>query len=791
MVRLLDTPLARIKIDETNCFGRLEWPAIRAAAHRELPRHAAVAGWKHKDPSYVEQDAAAPQLKNRGAEQGDVDGPLECGVTMMGVASKARGAIHQGQHQGTLPWAPTVNASEADASYLERAHRSQVWEALHPKDRRSEMQGNAIIPDPMHEVQQGGALLDAWYLDDGDILTFPNMVAPYLRAFDEVNAHVGALRNLTKTEVILYTSPDDLHKHHTEWDWDFVRSQATVRFADDLEGITTLGVVNGQSAAIEAQVAQKAQIVATMYQRAELCQDAQTEHVLGRQSLGVCRLNHLLRVHGHHLHKQGKDLQRFDDATFSAMSRLFPGITPEGRVQASLAAAKGGLGWRSATDSALAANLAALIAATPKVHSLAQDAAKAGLLPLGILEAAFRQRLDHVRKDFFASLDESERPRATRFLTAATKATEDQWLAACMGKGWAFTKAPRAEASFTGLEELATDPGEEAMEASPEGRQVTPGNLQRELCRLVDCTKLRHLEDTLTAQCNWPQLARLRELRHPDVSHTWLWHLDHTSGSVLSEEDYVLNVQKRLGAQLVDCSDTVPQCRVCQKHLDPQLEHCETCCIADATRGHYACVRAVVAGLRAADPSVTTEPQGLTDSQARPADILTTAAVPGRRAALDLCVASPNAAGAGGDAAEAAFKRKLRHYAHVVPQLHQAGIAFRPLIWTADGRPHPAASRTLRYAAERAAYKGGRVVTPSEYYRRWSHEISIAILRRRAAMARAGMPKQHGLTEWLQSAERDEHGQRAANMEEDPTLPFRRHFQWEPDNLFCAALGGA
>ena len=70
----------------------------------------------------------------------------------------------------------------------------------------------------------------------------------------------------------------------------------------------------------------------------------------------------------------------------------------------------------------------------------------------------------------------------------------------------------------------------------------------------------------------------------------------------------------------------------------PNLEHSEICAIAEAKRGHYACVRALVDGVRLADPGVTTEPHGLTDTQARPADILTTAAVPGRSAALDVCV---------------------------------------------------------------------------------------------------------------------------------------------------------
>ena len=108
-------------------------------------------------------------------------------------------------------------------------------------------------------------------------------------------------------------------------------------------------------------------------------------------------------------------------------------------------------------------------------------------------------------------------------------------------------------------------------------------------------------------------------------------------------------------------------------------------------------VLAVVDGLRVADPAVTTEPRGLTSTQARPADIFTSAAVPGRSAALDVCIASPDAAAAGADAVESAFKRKLVHYRDVIPELHTAGIAFRPLIWSADGRPHPAATRTLKH----------------------------------------------------------------------------------------------
>ena len=64
---------------------------------------------------------------------------------------------------------------------------------------------------------------------------------------------------------------------------------------------------------------------------------------------------------------------------------------------------------------------------------------------------------------------------------------------------------------------------------------------------------------------------------------------------------------------------------------------------------------------------ITTEPRGLTEAQSRPADFFTTAAVPGRSAALVVCVASSTAAAAQGDAAQPAFDSKILHYRHQIP----------------------------------------------------------------------------------------------------------------------------
>ena len=45
------------------------------AAHF-ISKHSATAGWKHRNLSHVEQEGLPPMPEDRGAEQGDVDGPL-------------------------------------------------------------------------------------------------------------------------------------------------------------------------------------------------------------------------------------------------------------------------------------------------------------------------------------------------------------------------------------------------------------------------------------------------------------------------------------------------------------------------------------------------------------------------------------------------------------------------------------------------------------------------------------------------------------------------------------------
>ena len=58
-----------------------------------------------------------------------------------------------------------------------------------------------------------------------------------------------------------------------------------------------------------------------------------------------------------------------------------------------------------------------------------------------------------------------------------------------------------------------------------------------------------------------------------------------------------------------------------------------------------------------------------------------------------------------GDAAHAAFDRHLSHCRNEIGELRKQGTRYRPLVWTADGRPHLAVTRH-RFQSERAADVG-------------------------------------------------------------------------------------
>ena len=98
-----------------------------------------------------------------------------------------------------------------------------------------------------------------------------------------------------------------------------------------------------------------------------------------------------------------------------------------------------------------------------------------------------------------------------------------------------------------------------------------------------------------------------------------------------------------------------------------------------------------------ADPRVTTETPGLTETQSRPADIFTTAAVLGRSGILQ-CSGSSSAAAARGDAAQAASLRQTSHYRRGIFDLRAQAIVYRPPRLD-SGRPTTSSTHTKHAAS--------------------------------------------------------------------------------------------
>ena len=107
--------------------------AVRKVVSSLLPKHRGVAGGKHLAQTSVEQDVLPPMPQERApAEQGDVDGPLECSLELVMVAAEAllHGAAQQAAR--TFPWSGTDDPVEEQRLQAERSRskRQQIQDFL-------------------------------------------------------------------------------------------------------------------------------------------------------------------------------------------------------------------------------------------------------------------------------------------------------------------------------------------------------------------------------------------------------------------------------------------------------------------------------------------------------------------------------------------------------------------------------------------------------------------------------------------------------------------------------------
>ena len=161
-----------------------------------------------------------------------------------------------------------------------------------------------------------------------------------------------------------------------------------------------------------------------------------------------------------------------------------------------------------------------------------------------------------------------------------------------------------------------------------------------------------------------------------------------------------------------------------------------------STRGHYRVCDKLHEVARACDAGAEIEPVGLIASHPalRPADILTSAAIFGRLAALDVGIVAPEASGSGLDCTTAMYVNKQARYAPHQSELERSNVQYVPMLWSAFGRPHAETTTIIRQLTKKAARRRG-LPNAALLERRACAKIGVEIWRRAARMVMHCLPR--------------------------------------------------
>ena len=664
---------AEVDIDFINAFPSLLWGYIGDAVAEFAPGLAAWTEWCHSEPTRVTLPCGSEHSTDRGSEQGDPHSSAQCGAALAVVRRRA---------------------AEARA-------------AQRPDD-------------------PPGAF-DFWYADDGQAFMRPPLVDLYLRTVDAEAACAGCTRGRgdnVKSSVTLIGHPDAIANYGDEWITDHVRD--TCKLREPNAPVEVLGALIGSHAETAAQFDAQLGSLRGLHAALEPLADPAVELTLGRACADLCKMVHLLRIHGDVLYAHGT--HEHDDIQRDFVARVLGGdLPPEAARQAEMGVRDGGLGYRRADDHALLAFVASRVETRPYVAYIFDGMAAAGL-PVGGCMAHYDAQVAASVDGICAHLGGATGP-AIRDLCSTGAETADvafQDFLAGRRSGAAHDGEPAVAGGL--VDEYGSDDHEHP--GSPTTRR-----LQRSLASVADDALLGGMSDELIGESRWHDVRRISDLRDKTTSHEWLWALDPRTPRALEPDAYVAAVRLRLGAGFADAPAT---CRACgRQQVCSSGAHALCCAPGPSTVGHNEVRDLIHAVAKQADPAAETEVLGILQAAPglRPADILTNAASEGLLTALDVGVASPDAVHAGDDCLEAMRARKARGYARFEREFDAQGMAYRPITFSCWGREHPDTTVVLESIARRAARRCG-ISGWRTLLRRLRGDIGAALARRAAAMLR-------------------------------------------------------
>ena len=467
---------------------------------------------------------------------------------------------------------------------------------------------------------------------------------------------------------------------------------------------------------------------------------APTELVLTRLCADVSKILYQLRLNGDRV---GKDLLHAHDSSLRASldAILGGGLTDEAWEQATMGVDMSGIGFREAKLSAPIAFVASRIAARPMVKTLAQHVASVGLATVDVQMRLFDERTDAAMEMITGGID---RDTANELLRVAVD------------------KSDAVAAMWDGL--FVDEPGGEAMEASAAlagpPRPRRPGDshhllpddadgddehpdanalptalaIQKALFRITDARRNALIRHSMLRRGDLPGVRRLDELQHAECDHTWMWTLSRHKGKPLAPDDFIDALRIRLG--IAGPCELLP-CELCGAELmDAAGAHALCCARAESTRGHHGVARTLFDEVAIVDPAAELEAPGLIPGTLlRPADVLTSAAGAGLTA-LDIGIASPDAANAGNDCVVSMYGRKEAYYAEYEPALACQNVVYQPMVFSCYGRPHPRTTAILRTLAKRLSRRRG-CASAEWRYRRLRARLASSLWTRAARMVRA------------------------------------------------------
>jgi hypothetical protein len=368
-----------IDVDMANFYGSIEWKPMLDAYSELFEEGLAWETWTTKTPATISLPSGEQVEVNRGAGQGEPDGPLKAALTLGRAVRGAREDLHS------------------------------------------------------HNIPTS----HAWFIDDGQIFCKPEHLDTILKRLDQGIEETGASRgrrdagNDIKSTVRVF---DSQGRSATSGSWrtEYVNNTCNVREATTSTKL--LGGALGSGSQMPQIFSAAVEKTSKLHDAINEVPDPATQMALRSACAGIGKVAYVLRL-------AGDKIVNGDLSALDTIQRNGVAFTLEGDVgdnswqQAVVAIGKGGLGMRGATELALPAFVASRIASRPVAERIFKSLETEGLAPPGVLMLAFDRRTEDAKGrllDFFVS-EQEVIDTLNNDLLAAASAADEWWAAAETG----------------------------------------------------------------------------------------------------------------------------------------------------------------------------------------------------------------------------------------------------------------------------------------------------------------------------------------------------------------------